>query len=936
MREQVVIGRDRELVEVANFVGSVRRGSAALVVEGEAGVGKTTIWNAAIAEANRNGLLVLAARPNQSEARMSFVGLDDLLTGVADEVLPRLAEPQRRALEVALLRAASPAGGLDARTVARAALEAFRVLARSAPLLVAIDDVQWLDGPTARALEFALRRLSGERIGVLIAVRAAPGEPAPLALDRMTDPTRLRRLAVRPLTVGALHDVIELHTGSSLPRSVLLRVYDTSGGSPFHGLEIARALARDGNALVPGDPLPIPPSLNALVGARVTRLPAAAREALSFVAALAQPTVRVVEMATANPKTRDAVDGAVRAGVLVARGDQLAFSHPLLASAVLAGLTPLRRRAVHRRLAEVVSDPEARARHLGLGTQTPDKGVAATLDEGAELALSRGAPSAAAELYEMARRLTPRDDVQAGYRRCLAAARCHGMAGDTGRGRQLAAEVVAGAAPGGQRAEALHVLSTMALAPEPHSAAAFLSQGLSEAEGRPDLIVKILTSIAFTHLWRLDPQSAASPAGRAMAVAEAAGDASSLSRALVTAGVTDAMLGRPGAVELLNRAVALEEDHGLLDASTTDAQPSRRPSRWLGTMLRWAGDLDNARQKLEPLLTLATDRGDENSAGELLYELGELECWAGNWPRALEYVHQSIEVFTLAEHDWELATALAVHAWIKAHRGHVDEARGGAETALARGRSLGATALIVRCLRTIGFLELSLSRHTLALDALAEVAELCKAVADPGAVEFAGDHIEALIAVGRLDDAETRLEWLEQQGRALDRPWALAVASRGRGLLLAAHGDLARAVPAIEQGLQHHARLSMPFERARSLLALGMTQRRARHPSNARRSLTDAQSIFDRLGAHLWSERTTGELNRIGGRRPGSPELTATERRIVDLVTAGYSNPEVAGELFMSRRTVEDHLSKIYRKLGVRSRKELAHRVPAKSAESTP
>jgi DNA-binding CsgD family transcriptional regulator len=235
----------------------------------------------------------------------------------------------------------------------------------------------------------------------------------------------------------------------------------------------------------------------------------------------------------------------------------------------------------------------------------------------------------------------------------------------------------------------------------------------------------------------------------------------------------------------------------------------------------------------------------------------------------------------------------------------------------------------VRNVCALGFLELSLSQPRPALKHLAAVAEITAAVEDPGMLRYAADHIEALVGVGDLTAAETHLMRLERQGRELDRTWALAVAARCRGLLLGAEGAFHEASEVLNQALEHHTRVPMPFEHARTVLVAGIIARRARCNTDARHTLTEARSIFERLGAPLWAAKATAALARIGGRAPAPEALTATEKDVAKLVAAGCTNPEVAAKLYISRRTVEDHLTKIYRKLNVRSRTELAHRLGA-------
>jgi DNA-binding CsgD family transcriptional regulator len=378
--------------------------------------------------------------------------------------------------------------------------------------------------------------------------------------------------------------------------------------------------------------------------------------------------------------------------------------------------------------------------------------------------------------------------------------------------------------------------------------------------------------------------------------------------------------GRPLGIQLVERAESMQP-------MVEQARIAYLPSGWVGTLLRYVDDFDGARTRLEPLLSRAGEIGDDSSAGELLYELSELECWAGNWERALRYAQHSVEIQMLADRKWELTAALAALAFVEAHLGRVEDSCAHATQGLDLARAMGGRDEAIRNQRALAFLELSLSRPHRALAHLTEIAELVAAVEDPGVLRYAGDHIEALIGVADLHGAEQQLERLERQSLAVDRAWGLAVGARCRGLLLSAHGDLTGALAVIDGALEHHQRVPMPFEHGRTLLVAGMTRRRAKRHRDARRSLIAAQSIFSRLGASLWAAKATEELARIGGRKPAPRGLTGTEQQVVQLVIAGRSNPEVAAELFMSRRTVEDHLSKIYRKLGVRSRTELAHRI---------
>ena len=387
-----IIGRDAELKLVALFLDRLATGSLALVIEGEAGIGKTTVWKAGVAAAHRRGYPLLACRPVEAEAKLSFAALGDLLDDVLDDVLPVLPGPQRRAVEVALLRADAGEDPADQRAVSVATLGVLRVLARSGPLVVAVDDVQWLDAPSARVLEFALRRLTHEPVGLLVSVRTTGGQAVPLHLEAWL-PERVGRLLVGPLSVGALQRLVRSRLACSLPRSVLLRVHEATAGNPFFAVEVARVLLQRPDGLDPGQGLPVPESLRELVHLRLAGLPAQARRVLLPVSALARSTVAMVEQATGAPAlVRRGLEKAADAGVVELDGDVVGFAHPLLRSVVYADASGEQRRRLHRRLAQVVLDPEEHARHLALATDRPDLGVAKTLEDAAELARSRGAP----------------------------------------------------------------------------------------------------------------------------------------------------------------------------------------------------------------------------------------------------------------------------------------------------------------------------------------------------------------------------------------------------------------------------------------------------------------------------------------------------------------------------------------------------------------
>ncbi len=453
-----IVGREAELEAVERFLDGVPSGPLALLVEGEAGIGKTTLWLEAVRAAEDRAYRVLQVRPAQSEAELSYVALADLVGEAFDQTRASLPAPQERALEIALLRA-EPKEPADPRTTATGLVGVLTALTADAPLVLALDDVQWLDAASARALEFAARRLP-PRVGLLMTRRAQDFNEAPLGLGRALPEDRLQRLVPGPLSLAALHQVIAHGLGTAPSRPMLARIVDASGGNPFFALEIARALARDSSDYRLGDPLPVPESLQELVLARLQALPAAAHTAVLVAAALSRPTVAMVAEALGPERNiQSALVAAEEAGVLVMERERIRFTHPLLASVVYGAASNSQRRQLHRRLAEVVADPEERARHLAASVTEADEATASELEQAARRAALRGAHDAAAELFEASCRLTPPDHAEEPVERTLGRATAVFEIGDLASARTLAERAVADSPTPAVHVQALNLLA---------------------------------------------------------------------------------------------------------------------------------------------------------------------------------------------------------------------------------------------------------------------------------------------------------------------------------------------------------------------------------------------------------------------------------------------------------------------------------------------
>ena len=915
-----LFGREAELAVVGEFVAACDRWPAALVARGEAGIGKTCVWREGVGIARERGCRVLVAAPGESEAQISFAALADLLSGTLEGVLGGLPGPQRRALEVALRvtdvdgEAGAP---LDQGAVSFAFVSALRGLAAAGPVVVAVDDVQWLDAASASVLSYAVRRLRGDPIGLLFSQRVEGEEPIALGLDRAFESGELIVLELGPLTLGAVQRLLHRSLASALPRPALSRVYELSGGNPFFALELGRAHERGAIGLERGGDLPV--SLEALVRDRIAALPVETRAALGAAAAMSTPTLTLIGAVSDSE-----LGSAVAARIVELDGEVVLFGHPLLRSAAYAGLPPGERRELHRRLADVVEDVEEQAWQLALASGgRPDEQVARRLEQAAAHAYARGATVAAAELAAKALALTPSSEASASAERTLSAAQYHYEAGESRPARELLERFVAEMPAGHLRARALARLARMSnLIAGPGLAAERYRQGLVEVGGDVALRAELEEGLAWSLvLLRADLAAADAHAQAAVALAEQLGDDSLACEARTARALAGCYLGRGAPGALMRPALELER-------ATAGLPVSRQPHWAFGAMLMLADELAAARRNLELSRRRAEERGEDGILPLILSKLSYCEWLAGDWARAREFALEGYDAALRTEQPFERATVLAARAVVEAHIGDVEAAREAAGECLALADQSSAVGRAAAH-GALGVLELSLENAEQASPHLETmfVAAVPGSAGEPDELRFGPYAVEALASLGRVDDAAARVDGLQRHARAPYSPSLGAALARCRGLLALANGDTDAALARLERALEGHDRAPIPFERARTLLALGSAQRRAKHRAAARHSLEQALVSFERLGAALWCKRTRGELGRIGGRAPSADALSATEQRVAALVAAGRTNTEVAAELFLTVGTVEKTLTRVYAKLGVRSRTELALRL---------
>jgi DNA-binding CsgD family transcriptional regulator len=918
---RVVVGRQAELASIDDFLARMREGPRALFVEGEAGIGKSSLWKVGLDRAAEAGARVLSTRPGGAEVKLAFAGVADLLDGSISSLLPDLPPPQRRAIEVALLLEEPEGTVADDRAAAAGFLSCLRKLAAEAPVLVAVDDAQWLDAASARVLAFACRRLETEPVGILATVRLAAEEAEPVELDAAFGSDRGSHLPVGPLTVAAVYELVRAHLDVALTRPALLRIHEASGGNPFFALELARPFAGRGAEAAADEPLRVPANLRQLVRRRLASLSRPASETLRLAAGLSRPTVSTVELAVASAARAERdLELAARAGLVELRGDEIRFTHPLLASIHFDSAAPGTRRAVHRRLATVVVDPEERARHLALGADRPDAGIASVLEAASERAQARGAIAAGAELAEQALALTPPALADDARRRLLAAAERRYAAGNTARAVELLEAALATAPRRRARAELLWTLGKITFeGQDTRIGLGHWKLALHEVDGDDLLRARILESLTFAAFKQEGMDAARAYAHEAAALAERLGDVPTLARALSQLAGLELGRGASFDLEPFERAVALEKHVGGLELDYG-------PTAQLAIALIEAGQFERARPLLEGLCARGRASGDA-AVHQPLVNLASLEFDAGNWERADELAREAYDVAIQTGREAAEPKGMFTLALIEAARGRCESARGLAERALVltdgRGWSSGGPR------GALGFLELSLENYEAAYDVLLPAIERYRSLGVP-VIGQTFDAAEALAALGRVEEARELLGRCKETPALMRVPVTVATAARARGLVAEADGDLAGAETALAEAVQVGERCNRPLELARSLLALGTVQRRLRKKQAARLSLGRAVEIFSGLEAVLWTERARRELARIGGRSAPRGELSATEAEIVELVILGRSNKEVAEALHLSAKTVEWNLSRIYARLGVHSRTELA---AARSAE---
>jgi DNA-binding CsgD family transcriptional regulator len=927
-----LLGRTEELARIDALIERATSGPAALVLIGEPGIGKSAIWSQAV-DAARAGaeLTVLMARAVEAEAAMAHVVLADLLGPVVERVLPDLPGPQADGLAAALLldRRAAP---VDARVVGMATMSVVRQLVRVRPVILAIDDLQWVDPASGDALGFALRRAwqAGLPIGLLATMRGRSGSDLPSWAARLVEPEAL--LEVGPVSLAVLHRLVRDRTGIALGRPQLIRLEQASLGNPLLALEMARALVRLDRWPMPGEPLPVPADIERLVAERLDLLDAADRRVLFAVAAATDPPTAELAAVLGRPPddVRQMLDRAVAVALLEppATDDRWRFAHPLYAAAALTAIPADERAAIHGAFADRATTPEERGRHAALATGGRDAHTADVIEAAAIAARHRGATRLAADWAEAAASRTPAEAALTLGRRRVLAARWFGESGDVERARQLLETAIAELPPGDQRAVARELAAQMAGWVDGPSAVIRLATSALDDAIDPEVKARILLRIAneADHIGSLPALAHADAAITLLRAAPGDGaerDPDLLACALLQAASIRYQAGLGDDAGAVAEASALlgEEPRRTADGDEHAESLRAHQLRWI-----WAAEHDQLRAALDGALVeldRSLVRGFDRAVALNESEVAFLALWLGDMTEAMTHAEAAMDAAALAEHPQARSGALSAIAGVALVRGDLERAEGAAREGMAGFPERGF--LLDRHRAILGGVALARGDAASATAILGPLFDEQVALAGRESLQgrYAGDLIEAAVAAGDLARAEAVTAALARDDQTTPRPWSRVIVARGTALCLAARGDLDGADAAARRAIEAAADLPMPFERARTALIAGRVARRRKERARARALFDDAVAGFTAIGAEVWRSIAAAEATRLGRRTAETDGLTETERQVAQLAAAGLTNREVGEAAFLTPKSVEGVLARVYGKLGIRSRAEL-------------
>ncbi|MGW2717490.1 ATP-binding protein [Streptomyces sp. NPDC001492] len=919
----LVIGRD-ELLSAARE--QLARGGSVLL-HGPAGIGKSTALRALASEYGTAARTVLRCSATESESHLPFLALADLLGLVVDQVYDKLPAAQRTALESALTGRGESTLQRDGLALRLAVLSALRALAERGPVLVVADDLQWLDPASAELLGFAARRLGDTPVQLLCAVRTEGQEYDRHLSASPPDTLAVRLGALSRAQVSALLD----HRGyTGLPRSTVRDIHRTSGGNPFFALELGRALAESPTPPRPGEPLPVPTSLRALVLNRLDMLSVEARRTLLVASVGARPTLALLHEAGRENAEAETAQAA-ELGLLATEpeGPAVRFAHPLISAALYAEAPAQERRAAHAALSTAASDPIERARHLALATTGTDPEAAARLAEAAALARDRGAPSVAASLGLLAARHTPADGEPGPDERRLEAAEDAITAGEVDLARDIARDVLTRAAEPADRVRAWMVVIEAA-GQALGDVDTVYPQALADAGADPGLLALVHYQLAWRGLVvEGDFAIGREEAAHAAELAARAGDRRTELLALAFQATTETLMGHPDAPATIKRAL---KEPQLPDVACHHNGAGATRYRWL----IMSDQLPEARSTVSALLREARRRGMVESEVHFMRLLAETELRSGHCGRALDLARESMRL--ARDSGIGEASSAVLASLAEASGGDVERALTLGREAVELAERAGDQMYISRGLTALGHAQLVAGDAEGAVRSLRRVRDLEDGlgITDPARGRWHGDLAEALVRTGETDEAQQLLDVARGQAQRLGREGVLAVLDRAEALVRAARGEHEAALAQLASAQDRLAKLGYGLEEARAAFALASLR-----PGRAGRSSYDeAARLFRRCRALPWVRQVEAATaaNPVEPIAPtdaseGLEGLAAMERQVAALVMEGATNREIAARLFISVKTVEATLTRVYRKLGIRSRVDIVRLAAARRAK---
>ena len=900
-----LIGRERERAELDRMLEHACAGeSTALIIRGEAGIGKSALleYAASRARARAGKITVLRTTGFEAEADLAFAGMYGLMRPILKH-LEEVPEIQAGALAGAL--GLAPSEMPDRFMVSAAVLSLLAAAAEEHPILCLIDDAQWLDKPSADALVFAARRLRADPVAMIFGVRE--GEVGTFEAPGLTS------LPIGPLDSASAEAILEERGHGAVP-AVRRRLLAEAHGNPLALMELPAGLSEAqlaGEAPLP-EAIPLTPRLRALFRQRIERLPESTQLALLVVAADETGDLGTVLVAARELGLgRDALDPAELAELIHTGGDTIAFRHPLVRSALYESSTASRRQQVHAALAGAFRGDEhadRRVWHQAMATLTADEEVAAALDASARRARARAAHASAASTLLRAAELSV--DEERRTRRIAAAAQAAWDAGQPDRARAAIGQLLPQAS-GELRATLLHLSGVIeARTGDVRTALRLLldsAEQTADISLRLDALGEAAEAVSFAgeyeqavELGRLAELVTPRTERDAFLVA--------LLSLLAAVAVGDHDRASAALEQVVTRAPALDDPRGLI---------------WAASAMWAAPELADATDYAKRAAELARQRGLVSLLPLALQYQASAEMARSRFERAEAIAQEGYRLAQDTGQSWGVIWLLATLSGIELVRGRLDAAREHAEAVLTAGRERDARFLIAIATWRLGQICLVAGRHDEATDHLLRATAADTPESHPMvALRIIPEVIEAAVAAGRQSEVQERFARYDEWVTQWPTPTHIKLRWRCQAMLEPRLADACFAHALSDAG-------AMPsLSRARTELLYGEWLRRERRRQDARRHLRTALELFRQIGAPLWEERAAGELRATGEtarKREASTldELTPQELQIAGLVAEGLTNREIAAQLFLSPRTIDYHLRKVFSKLGITSRTEL-------------